>query len=99
MIYLAPIMLTVGGLAVLYWGWPRARKYLSPECYRIGLVLVAAGLLGIWLIPMSLYLILSGVDTELQGICYLLALFFAAGLVGGGLDMIRRANTRPQDEF
>jgi hypothetical protein len=93
--YLLPVVLSVVGLAGLYWGWPRAHTYRSPERYRTGLVLVAAGLIDLWLLPLGLYMILSTVDTELQGLLYLLALFCAAGPLGGGLDMISRANKKP----
>jgi hypothetical protein len=82
--------------STLLWGWRRANGYVRPNRYRIGLVLIAAGCICIWLFPFTVLVL---VGTELQGLLALIALAFGAGLLGGGIELIRRANTRPEQDF
>lgn len=97
--YLAPVILSALALAVLRLGWPRAQKHRRPSRYRIGLVLVAAGMVGLWLFPAGLYAARGWLDTQLLGILYLLAMVAALGLASGGAETILRANNTANDDF
>ena len=97
--YLAPVVLSVLAIAVLRFGWPWANRFRNPSRFRFGLVLIAAGLVGLWLLPAGLYVAGGRIDTQLKGYLYLLAMVAAAGVVGGGAETIRRANNTPNDDF
>jgi hypothetical protein len=91
--------LSCAGLAGLWWGWSRARTYVRPERFRVGLVLVAVGCTCIWLMPVIFLLVAKRWGAELQGLLGLFGLAIGGGILGGGADMIRRANTRPEHDF
>ncbi len=94
-----PVWLSVLAFLVLRLGWPRASGYRNPSRYRLGVALVAAGLICVWLVPLCLYLTMDGVQMELQGLLYLLGVGFSFGIIGGGIDQISKANYTPRDDF
>lgn len=99
LVFLAPVALSALAAAVLRFGWPRATGWRRPTLFRSGLVLIAAGLTGLWVPPVCLSAAMSGWGAEPRGLVYLLTAFAAFGLIGGGLDAIRRSNNTPADDF
>jgi hypothetical protein len=94
--FLLPVVLSLLAAAVLAFGLPRASRFRQPDRARGGLVAVAAGLVALWLLPACVLVVGGG---ELQGILFILALVVAAGVLGGGLEWLRRANNTPRDDY
>ncbi len=96
---LAPAWLTVLALLVLRLGWSRPSKYRNPSRYRTGVVMLAAGLICLWLVPVCLYLLTDGWQSELRWLVILLGFGLPMGLIGGGGEAIRKANNTPSEDF
>jgi hypothetical protein len=95
---IAPVALSLLAVLVLRLGWPRAAGYRHPSRYRLGVGLVAAGLLGVWLVPLGLSVTTGGLPMELRGLLYFVGLGFAFGAAGSGIDMLSKANDTPRDD-
>ena len=85
-------LLTLVAVVVACVGWPQARRFSRPGRWRIGVVLVAVGLVSLWVVPKILARWL-GPATEGLGLLQFIAIGFVGGsLIGGGLNAMSRAN-------
>ena len=94
--YLVPIALTVLAVTVLCGGLPRAPLYRRPRRWRTGVVMTAIGLIALWLLPAGVFLFVA--DTRLTGLLFILALACGAGVLGGGLQALSKADNTPSDD-
>lgn len=94
--YLLPVVLTVLALVVLRFGLPRAHRYRRPGRWRAGVIMTALGLVGVWLLPMSVFMFVD--NTEMDGLLFIFALVCGAGVLGGGIEALRTANNTPNDD-
>jgi len=92
-----PVVLSVLAIAVLWIGLPRARQFRQPSRFSLGLVLVAAGLLSLWMLQV---LVAIGVmDPELRWVLHIVAFVVSVSLFGGGMRAISQANNTARDDF
>ncbi len=91
-------LLTLAAVAVAWVGWPRARRHSRPGRWRMGVVLVAVGLVSLWVVPWILARRL-GPATEGLGLLQFIAIGFVGGsLIAGGINaMVRSNDTVEQD--
>jgi hypothetical protein len=94
--YLLPIVLTMFAVAVLWVGLPRAPRYRRPGRWRAGIIMTSLGLIGLWLLPAGVFIFVG--NTQIDGLLFILALVCAAGVLGGGLQALSRANNTPTDD-
>lgn len=94
MIYI-PVVLSLLAVAVLGIGLPRARRFRRPPLFTLGLILVAAGLMAAWILPLLVAAVLP--NGQSRWIVQLLAFLAAVSVFGGGLNLMSRADV-PADE-
>ena len=94
--YLLPVVLTVLALIVLWLGLPRAHRYRRPGRWRAGVMMTALGLVGVWLLPAGVLIVVD--NTELEGLLFILAVFCGMGVLGGGIEALRTANNTPSGD-
>lgn len=94
--YLLPVVLTVLALVVLWFGLPRASRYRRPGRWRAGVIMTALGLVDVWLLPAGVLMFVD--NTEIDGLLFILALVCGAGVLGGGLQALSKADNTPNDD-
>jgi hypothetical protein len=94
--YLVPMVLTMLAVAVLWVGLPRAPRYRRPGRWRAGIIMTALGLISLWLLPAGVFVF--GGNTPIDGLLFILAMVFGAGVLGGGLQALSKANNTPSDD-
>jgi hypothetical protein len=90
--YLLPMVLTMLAVAVLQVGLPRAPRYRRPGRWRAGVIMTALVLISIWLLPAGVFMFVG--NTQIEGLLFILALVCGAGVLGGGLQALSKANNR-----
>jgi hypothetical protein len=94
--YLLPVLLTVLAVLVVWFGLPRASRYRQPDRWRLGIILTSAGLMAIWLLPAGVVIYVN--QREIKWILFILALVCGAGVLGGGLQALSKANNTARDD-
>lgn len=96
MVYL-PIVLSLVTLAILWIGLPRARRFRQPHRFTLGLVMVAIGLMSLWILQVVVATRVA--DLQLRSILHIVAFVVAVSVFGGGLKTISQANNTARDDF
>ena len=89
------MVLTLVAAAVLVGGLRRAPRSRQPTAFRAGIVATALGVVCLWALPLAVIGLVERRD--LQMLLLLGALFVAASLLGGGLNMLRLAGQSPRE--
>jgi hypothetical protein len=92
-----PIVLSIAAIVVLWIGLPRARHSRQPPRFTIGLILVAAGLMALWILQI---VVAVGVpDGKLRWILHILVFLVSVSLLGSGIKALSQANNTARDDF
>ena len=96
-IFFKPYGAFVLGFVVLVAGLPFSKRFRRPVRFKTGVGLVAAALVTFW----PLQYVAGRFDFrfwEWNAILHVGAFLFSVSLLGGGLEMMRRANNTPADD-
>ena len=66
-----PVVLSIVAIAVLWIGLPRARHFRQPFRFTLGLVLVAVGLMSLWIF--QVLVAVGDMDSELRWVLHIVA--------------------------